>query len=95
MPTNRTPIDRPIKKRFTPAVLSAFRKMQQLEGDPSPWARELWFQHHDIICQELNILEPWRWPAIERPGIGYSGRWPTDPQAQALYLELERDLKLQ
>jgi hypothetical protein len=90
MPTNRTPIARNRIARFTPQVLDAFRRMRQIEDDPSPEADQEWRRLNGLLCDAL-ALPPWRDPAVEKPGTTLDKpRWKSDPEAVRLYCELER-----
>jgi hypothetical protein len=73
MPTKRTPINRPLRTKITPAAREAFRKMQRLErqctctgdDDDCPACAES-KEHNRVLFQDLR-LRAWEWPVYTRP----------------------------
>ena len=62
MTTKRTPLSRAQRYHFTPAALTAFRKLVALEV----WKSAAWWDQHQIIYEELRCM-PHEWPCIEHP----------------------------
>jgi hypothetical protein len=74
MPTNRTPIHRPPRRRISPRAVELFREMQALPHcsclwGPMYWDRvecascDRWWSLQNNLCRELE-LKPWEFPAV-------------------------------
>jgi hypothetical protein len=60
MTAKRTPLNRPQRRRITPAAVELFRRMQATDDSDE------WVKLHDALHDELQCL-PWEWPVIAAP----------------------------
>jgi hypothetical protein len=85
MVTKRVPLKRDLRRRITPEVVAAFKRMQAAdaacdcaekhERREDWWPcehRDEWWEAHRIIHRALG-MKPWNWPCVLKPGSKLHG----------------------